>query len=102
MKTQPSDPAHWMLSDGFTSTPVVYNPDCYICNDPEYAQMGLPLCYKCLICGGHVPADDIVCDNGHMQPTDPEEHLAICIEHGLKITDEIRARAQAMKTDKEE
>jgi hypothetical protein len=41
------------------------NPTCYICNDPEFAQMGLPLCTACPECGAHVPADDCVCDNGH-------------------------------------
>lgn len=24
--------------------------------------MGLPLCYPCVKCGGHVAADDTVCD----------------------------------------
>lgn len=65
MKT--SDPAYWMLLDDFTSTPVVYHTGCYICEDPEFAQMGLPLCYLCPSCKtGHVPADDVVCDDcGH-------------------------------------
>jgi hypothetical protein len=36
---------------------------CYICDDPEYALMGLPLCYPCPACGGHIPADDCVCDD---------------------------------------
>lgn len=57
----PGDPAEWMLYDEYTSTPVTYNENCYICNDPEFAQMGLPLCRKCLNCGGHVPADDDIC-----------------------------------------
>jgi len=64
---KPSDPAYWMLSDGITSKPTVYNEKCYICNDPEFAQMGLPLCYPCYLCGAHVPADDSICDNGHDQ-----------------------------------
>ena len=64
---KPSDPAYWMLSDGVTSTPTAYNESCYICRDPEFAEMGLPLCYKCEKCGAHVPADDTVCDNGHDQ-----------------------------------
>jgi hypothetical protein len=62
-----NDPAYWMLDDGFESTPTVHNTQCYICNDPEFAQMGLPLCYPCYDCGGHVPADDCICDNGHDQ-----------------------------------
>ena len=64
---KPSDPAYWMLFDDVTSTPTTYNKNCYICRDPEFAQMGLPLCYKCEKCGEHVPADDTVCDNGHDQ-----------------------------------
>lgn len=79
-KMRPDDPAYWMLSDGHTSTPVVYRPDCYICRDPEFAQMGLPLCRLCPACKtGHVPADDTVCDDcGHDElddqfgPTDGE------------------------------
>lgn len=61
-KMKPDDPAYWMLSDGVTTTPVVYSKDCYICNDDEYARMGLPLCRKCPKCGGHIPADDSTCD----------------------------------------
>lgn len=64
----PDDPAQSLLRDGFTSTPTAYLDDCYICRDPEFAQMGLPLCRYCLACkeadrndGGHVPADDVVC-----------------------------------------
>lgn len=86
VKMKKGDPAYWMLHDGITTSTDVYNPGCYICLDPEFAQMGLPLCYSCLICGAHVPADDIECDNGHMQPTDPMEDLAIRKEHGLPIS----------------
>lgn len=72
---KPSDPAFWMLQDGVTSTPVegLYRETCYICRDPEFAQMGLPLCYPCKVCKGHVPADDSVCENGHDQ--EEEERL---------------------------
>lgn len=59
---KPSDPAYWMLCDEFTTTPVVYREGCYICEDPEFAQMGLPLCRRC-VCGGHIPADHCVCDD---------------------------------------
>lgn len=67
-----SDPAYWMLEEGLSGereveVPKVYNQSCYICNDPEFALMGLPLCYPCYKCGAHVPADDSVCDNGHDQ-----------------------------------
>lgn len=61
MKTD--DPAYFMLSSGHTSTPTIYRETCYICRDPEYAQMGLPLCSPCPHCKGHVPADDSVCDD---------------------------------------
>ncbi len=42
--------------------PDVFSESCYICNDPDFAQMGLPLCYPCRFCKGHVAADDSVCD----------------------------------------
>jgi len=60
-----------MLKDDFHSTPTAYNPDCYICRDSEFAQMGMPLCYPCYKCGAHVPADDCVCDNEHDQMENP-------------------------------
>jgi hypothetical protein len=65
---KPDDPAYWMLLDDFTSTPIVHLDGCYICEDPEFAQMGLPLCRKCSQCvkagrgSGHIAADDTVCD----------------------------------------
>lgn len=64
---KPSDPAYWMLLDEFTTTPVesIYRDNCYICTDPEFAQMGMPLCYECIECSGHVAADDSVCENDH-------------------------------------
>jgi hypothetical protein len=71
-RTRPSDPAYFLLADGHTTKPVVHDPLCYICNDPEFAQMGLPLCRPCPHCreagrgDGHVPADDTVCTEcGH-------------------------------------
>lgn len=71
------DLAYALLSSGYTSTPVVWRGNCYICRDPEYAQMGLPLCRKCEECAdGHVPADDSVCtDCGHdeYEECEPEE-----------------------------
>ena len=61
-KMKPSDPAYWMLLDGVETKPVVHSDTCYICRDPEFAQMGMPLCRACPACGGHVAADDTVCD----------------------------------------
>lgn len=63
-----NDPAYWMLEQGRKdpskrSTSTVYNDKCYICNDPEFSLMGLPLCYPCVKCGGHVAADDSRCDD---------------------------------------
>lgn len=62
--TRPSDPAYVLLLDGHTSTPEVFRANCYICTDPEFAQMGMPLCKLCEVCKtGHVPADDEECDD---------------------------------------
>jgi hypothetical protein len=72
------DPAYWMLQRGIdeyegrrentgwvTEThPEIYNPNCYICRDPEFALMGLPVCKPCPMCGAHAAADDCECDNG--------------------------------------
>jgi hypothetical protein len=48
--SKPNDPAFILLLDGKTSTPVVHRDGCYICEDPEFAAMGLPLCFKCPAC----------------------------------------------------
>lgn len=68
----PADPAFFMLFDGHATVPVVHRDGCYICEDPEFAQMGLPLCSPCPGCLreqrglGHIPADDDTCDDcGH-------------------------------------
>lgn len=60
------DPCYWMLEQGrkhpeLRSSTTVYDSKCYICRDPEFALMGLPLCYECRFCKGHVAADDTVC-----------------------------------------
>jgi hypothetical protein len=70
------DPAYWMLFDGYESVPdkTVYRGNCYICRDPDFARMGLPLCYGCSKCGGHVAADDTICDDcGYDQLDDIEK-----------------------------
>ena len=63
--TRSDDPAAWLLGPENThhSTPTVFRENCYICRDPEFAQMGLPLCYACSACDGHVAADDTICDD---------------------------------------
>ena len=60
--TKRGDPAYFLLHNGVTTKPVVYKKGCYICEDPEFSRMGLPLCTACPACGGHVAADDTVCD----------------------------------------
>jgi hypothetical protein len=64
--TQPHDPAYALLIDpDIYSTPNldIYRDDCYICRDPEFAMLGMPLCKPCTECKvGHVAADDTVCD----------------------------------------
>lgn len=66
--TKPNDPAYQlMLNPNVFSVPddSIFRDDCYICIDPEFAMMGLPLCKPCLVCGGHRAADDEICENGH-------------------------------------
>ncbi len=59
-----------LLLDDYTSSSSAERATaCYICRDPHFAQMGLPLCYSCDECSqrgtprrpGHVPADDTIC-----------------------------------------
>lgn len=52
------NPAHVSTPD-----PSVKRANCYICRDPDFAKMGLPLCTACRFCGGHVAADDSGCDD---------------------------------------
>ena len=58
-------PSEKLLFDNpnIKSEPTVYSSECYICNDPDFAQMGLPLCFSCSECGGHCAADDPACDD---------------------------------------
>lgn len=69
---RPDDPAYWMLEQGRADPSkrsvqtAPHRDGCYICEDPEFSLMGLPLCFACEKCKGHVPADDTVCsDCGH-------------------------------------
>ena len=56
-----------LYNDGYTSSTRVYDENCYICRDPDFARMGLPLCRECDDCKengrglGHVAADDTEC-----------------------------------------
>jgi len=63
---QKNDPCYWMLTQGLEHPELrsgsdVYDANCYICKDEEFSLMGLPLCYPCRFCKGHVAADDTVC-----------------------------------------
>lgn len=67
----PNDPARQLLRYNKSGKRVnrsepnmsIYREDCYICKDPEFAQLGMPLCRPCSVCGGHVATDDCVCDD---------------------------------------
>lgn len=53
---------------------TIYRKDCYICNDPDYRLYGLPLCYQCPRCKGHIAADDTICDDcGYEVAEGPDE-----------------------------
>lgn len=73
MGNRPQDPAYALLHDEFVTTPRVFRAGCYICQDMEFARMGLPLCSPCCQCratgtDGHIPADDGECEDcGHEQ-----------------------------------
>lgn len=65
------DLCYFMLEEGLRNLPKVlerkarsaHSNTCYICRDPEFALMGLPLCTPCPKCHGHVAADDTCCDD---------------------------------------
>lgn len=42
-------------------------------DDPEFALMGLLLCYPCKVCKMHVPADNDVCYKGYEQEVEDVE-----------------------------
>ena len=61
---KPDDPCQFLLQNpNIYTIPVFNRKGCYICEDPEFAEMGLPLCYKCMFCEGHVPADSNACSD---------------------------------------
>jgi len=72
--TQPDDPAYGLLFTDHTTTPTIFRASCYICVDPEFAQMGMPLCWACVHCGGHVPADDDICDDCEQVGYEVQDH----------------------------
>jgi D-serine deaminase-like pyridoxal phosphate-dependent protein len=89
MHQRPGDPAYILLDAGHTSVQTVHRKGCYICEDREFARMGLPLCNPCCACAaqdrqGHIPADDQICDDcGHDLCFDcyrvpPQENICTC------------------------
>jgi hypothetical protein len=73
MHKRPNDPGYFLLRDNRQSQPKVHRKGCYICEDMEFARMGLSLCNLCCECtkqrgkpSGHIAADDGQCDDcGH-------------------------------------
>lgn len=69
MPMKPSDPAYCLLEEGRrdpskrSRQTAPKREGCYICEDPEFSLMGLPLCRACPACGGHIAADATVCDD---------------------------------------
>lgn len=62
-KLHTEDPARALIGLVEPTTTDVHRVGCYICEDSEFAQLGLPLCRKCKFCeDGHVAADDCICD----------------------------------------
>lgn len=69
-----TDAEKWLYDNpNVHSTPTVYRDSCYICRDPDYAQMGMSLCFRCYSCGGHVAADDCICDECGSDQRDNQE-----------------------------
>jgi len=78
-KMKQNDPCYFMLLQGrmnpsLRSSSDVYKKGCYICEDKEYSMMGLPLCRSCKNCGGHVAADDIICDDCGIDQAEAEDN----------------------------
>jgi hypothetical protein len=76
---KPEDPAYFLLDEGLhdptkRSRTTVYKAGCYICDDPEFSLMGLPLCFPCPACGGHIAADDSICEKCGADAQDFEEN----------------------------
>lgn len=61
--THPDDPASVLFKIATPTVLTVYKRTCYICNDPEFAAMGMSVCTACEGCGGHIAADDVTCDD---------------------------------------
>lgn len=72
-----------LYDDPYTSSTNVYDDRCYICRDPDFARMGLPLCYPCPECKtksdgkilGHIAADDTECSVCGFDSYDEEEMM---------------------------
>ncbi len=69
--SNPWDPAFLLLLDGRHTVPVVHQDGCYICGDPEYAIMGLPLCMPCPACARKMRPCAACSANGYLANGDP-------------------------------
>lgn len=89
MHQRPHDPAYTFLTDDVQSIPKVHRDGCYICQDMEFALMGLPLCNLCCDCNsrntvGHIAADDNQCDDCEHELCDrcadlpPQQYICTC------------------------
>ena len=84
----PDDPCGFdpLPHERWTPIPSVYHERCYICRDPEYMTHGLPLCFPCDLCGGHVAADDDICDEcGATQSREPDYDTIDCQITGVRL-----------------
>jgi len=85
--------------DPFGGLPVIAPEDraepgacsstCYICQDPDFAARGLPLCRACPACGGHVAADMSVCDGCGLDDSDFWQLVAMVKEDGQELDSDL-------------
>lgn len=88
MHQLPEDPAYFLLDRAPATPQKVHRKGCYICEDREFARMGLPLCNLCCACAmlgktGHIAADDGQCDDCHHELCEacfelPPQEAEIC------------------------
>lgn len=88
MHQRPNDPAYKLLDNVPVTEQKVHRKGCYICEDREFARMGLPLCSPCCQCrskgsDGHIPADDGQCDDCSHESCaecskEPTQEASIC------------------------
>jgi len=69
--------------------PGACSDDCYICRDQDFAARGLPLCRACPACGGHIAADDSVCDDCGLDDSDFWQLVAMVKEDGQELDSDL-------------